>query len=460
MMAGRSNRWNPFRAGVLLAALSLLAATPSLAVVISVPAGCDSGDHSLPCSCAGFVCTPNASIRQLKLDTAGYTFDCSVGGYAIGGTSTSDREADPIVEISASSTRLRNCTVQHGNGRGVSAHDTVDVTLLGNTISDTQTEAVSVFQVGSSSGASGTGVVLERNVISKARRVASGPGDNAVGLYSLTAGSSLVCNVLSSQSNGVTNNGNSTLHSQCNAFLQYGTKYVTTNFSPIAENSEQGSGMHSEYDCVVTVGDDTNPLIPTRCRADAAWNSACSALLSGTCLNPLSAFGSFSLPIGTFDHDEDGDGVVDWRDANHDGLADTDTFGIGSVGRNGDVTNTTIDHALIVGVQRALWASAVQPPPHESHRQLPRQQGHQHRELEPDGGRGFGHERRRSHGPKQHDRRDQLRHRHRQSRADRISDRDRRQSHHERFIVACSIVLRVDPAPTHELHAERIESRS
>ena len=346
------------RVAVTVVAVSVLSALPSLAVTVNVPADC--GDASTPCSCVVNACSPNVSItgNQIVISGAGITFDCTANpSFTLGGTSGSP-VADPIVDITGSAVTVQNCTVRYGSGRGIYAHNTQDITLMGNTISDTATEAVAAFQVGSSNGPTGNGIVLERNVISKTRNVASGPGDNAVGLYSLTAASRHTCNVISSESNGITNNGNSSLRTQCNAFMLYGTRY-SPSASPIAAISEQGSGMHSESDCVVTFGDDTNPHAPTRCNADTTWVGSCSGLLGSTCLSPLNGFGAFSLAEGTYDHDEDDDGIVDWRDANHDGLADTDVFGIGSIGRNGNASDTTVEYALMLGVQRGLWAAST-----------------------------------------------------------------------------------------------------
>jgi len=349
------------RASLFLAGFVALTSGPAWGLV-TVPSGCDTGSQSQPCTCIASTCTPNQAIDQILINGAGITFDCSTNpSFALGGTGSENLAADPIVEITASAATLQNCVVHWGTGEGVRAHDSNNVSIVGNTISGTLNEAVKMDHLGTSDAS--PAAVLHKNVIQHDRNSGNGSGDNAVFIVALTGTSDVRCNVISSQSNGVTNDSDLAKESVCNAFYMNGQQY-SAGGNPIAELADQGTGMHSDRDCVVTVGDGQNtPEIPTRCVKDPAsapagyvsWKSQCESELAGTCTDYLESKSAFNLPVGLGNYDEDGDGLVDWHDQNADGKPDTDVYGIGSVGRVTDVTATTVENALLIGVQRGLW---------------------------------------------------------------------------------------------------------
>ena len=224
---------------------------------------------------------------------------------------------DPIVDITTKGVTLRNCIVRWGGGRGVYVHSPAkNVTLIGNQISDTKLEGVRVDSVGSDGGPA---AVLQKNFVEHSRNPLQGSGDTAVRLINVTGGEEAACNVISTESNGIVSNSPTTFSSWCNAFYINGSTYGGGQ-SPIAELSNQGTGMISDRDCVVTVQDNQNtPALPTRCLKDPVtpqpgqvlWKASCESELLNTCTAFLQGKPAFNLPVGPFNHDEDGDGVVE-----------------------------------------------------------------------------------------------------------------------------------------------------
>ncbi len=370
------------------AGVAVASALPAVAVVTSIPADC--GGAACTCNGGNTLCWPNQRLDAIKI-TSGLTFDCTLGAggpYSLGGPTSGSPTSGAIVEITGAGVTLQNCLVQNGSLYGIYAHNTSNVSLIGNTVQGTDNYPVFVFSV-TSTGAPGTpAAVIQRNTTFKPRTAINGSGDNSFHLNN--AGIvDFTCNVISTGSNGASALGGTTLHSTCNAVYMYGRKY-NDGFFPIGEIALVGNGMVSDRDCVTTVSDGVNPLLPTRCTADGPWVSACQGLLSNTCLQPLQAYGSFaysaaslnfnsranntSPPFDSIDlappdgvpdlFDEDGDGIVDWKDSNNTGvskgIADVDAYGIGATARGGNTSNTEIKNSLIIGAQRPIWVAAEQ----------------------------------------------------------------------------------------------------